>query len=115
MSPFRRLEFDAFFLIVRSLLDDLPDGDIRDDTESHPPHARLIDEQRDETGHDYTRHFTSFPGPIAPVAAPACEQVEVPVMFQTIIYDGLIGDEFLRQFTVTFDLPRARMILGPPR
>lgn len=72
-------------------------------------------EKRDETGYDYTRHFTRFDGPIAPVAAPAYEQRGVQVLFQKIIYDGLIGDEFLRQFTVTLDLPRKRMILGPKR
>lgn len=70
-------------------------------------------EQRDETGHDYTRYFTRFAGPIAPVGAPACTQHDVAVMFQEIIYDGLIGDEFLKQFTVTFDLPHGRLILGP--
>jgi hypothetical protein len=26
-------------------------------------------------------------------------------MFQEIIYDGLVGDRFLRNFTVTDDLP----------
>jgi hypothetical protein len=26
-------------------------------------------------------------------------------MFQEIIYDGLVGDRFLRNFTVTYDLP----------
>jgi Aspartyl protease len=70
-------------------------------------------EQRDETGHDYTRHFTRFAGPVAPAAAPGYEQRDVPVMFQEIIYDGLVGDDFLKQFTVTFDLPRERLILGP--
>lgn len=70
-------------------------------------------EQRDETGYDYTRYFTRFAGPITPVSAPACEQRDVAVMFQEIIYDGLIGDEFCRQFTLTFDLPRSRLLLGP--
>ena len=35
-------------------------------------------------------------------------------MFQEIIYDGLIGDRFLRNFTVTYDLPRSRMIFALP-
>ena len=34
-------------------------------------------------------------------------------MFQRIIYDGLVGDAFLRRFAVTFDLPRAQLILAP--
>jgi hypothetical protein len=34
-------------------------------------------------------------------------------MFQEIIYDGLIGHAFLGRFTVTYDMPGARMIFGP--
>ena len=34
-------------------------------------------------------------------------------MFQEIIHDGLIGDRFLRNFIVTYDLPRSRMIFAP--
>ena len=34
------------------------------------------------------------------------------VMFQEIIYDGLIGDQFLRNFTTTYDLPNGRMIFS---
>jgi hypothetical protein len=35
-------------------------------------------------------------------------------MFQKIIYDGLIGDAFLRNFVVTFDVAAARMIFAIP-
>jgi hypothetical protein len=35
-------------------------------------------------------------------------------MFQEIIYDGLIGDEFLRQFAVTFDLERSTLVFQRP-
>jgi hypothetical protein len=35
-------------------------------------------------------------------------------MFQEIIYDGLIGDRFLRNFTVTHGLPRSRLIFALP-
>jgi len=35
-------------------------------------------------------------------------------MFQEILYDGLIGDRFLRNFIVTYDLPRSRMIFTLP-
>ena len=31
------------------------------------------------------------------------------------VYDGLIGDAFLRGFTVTYDVPGARMIFTPRR
>ena len=33
-------------------------------------------------------------------------------MFQEIIYDGLIGDAFLRRFVVTYDQPAERMIFA---
>jgi hypothetical protein len=33
-------------------------------------------------------------------------------MFQEIIYDGLIGDAFLRRFVVTYDQPGERMIFS---
>ncbi|HYK34247.1 MAG TPA: hypothetical protein VEV63_19900 [Streptosporangiaceae bacterium] len=36
------------------------------------------------------------------------------VMFQKIIYDGLIGDRFLRNFTTTYDLVNSRMIFAVP-
>ncbi len=34
------------------------------------------------------------------------------VMIQEIIYDGLVGDGFLRNFVVTYDLPNSRMIFA---
>ena len=68
----------------------------------------------DETGHAYVRHFTTLAGAIAPTAAPHLRQERPRVMFQRIIHDGLLGRSFLRAFAVTFDLPRARIILGPP-
>jgi antitoxin (DNA-binding transcriptional repressor) of toxin-antitoxin stability system len=33
-------------------------------------------------------------------------------MFQQVIYDGLIGDSFLRNLAVTYDLPNSRMIFA---
>ncbi len=33
-------------------------------------------------------------------------------MFQDIIYDGLIGQAFLRRFAVTFDIAGARLVLS---
>jgi hypothetical protein len=37
----------------------------------------------------------------------------LPVMFQSIIYDGLVGDALLKRFTVTYNLPKSEMIFGP--
>jgi hypothetical protein len=35
-------------------------------------------------------------------------------MFQKIIYQGLVGDAFLRNFITTYDLPNSRMIFSAP-
>lgn len=67
-------------------------------------------ESKDETGHKYVRYFTEMKGPIFPVGANQCQQDPVPVMFQEIIYDGLVGNDFMRQFTVTYDLKNERLI-----
>jgi hypothetical protein len=55
----------------------------------------------DETGHAFARYFTSLRGDLTLAAAPLIRQANPDVMFQEIIYDGLIGDRFLRNFTVT--------------
>jgi hypothetical protein len=68
---------------------------------------------RDETGHAYTRSFTRLEGSIRATEAASVAQPDPEVMFQRIIYDGLVGDAFLRRFTVTYDLQRQRVIFGP--
>jgi hypothetical protein len=67
---------------------------------------------QDETGHEYARYFTTLPGDISLTAAPAFRQHDPQVMFQKIIYDGLIGDAFLRNFVTTYDLANSRMIFS---
>jgi hypothetical protein len=47
---------------------------------------------------------------ISVTGAPAVRQADPEVMFQKIIYDGLVGNAFLRNFVVTYDLPNTRMI-----
>jgi hypothetical protein len=69
-------------------------------------------EDRDETGHPYTRYFTRLAGSIHATGAPSVAQTDPEVMFQRIIYDGLVGGAFLRRFTVTYDLPRERVVFG---
>jgi hypothetical protein len=71
-------------------------------------------EGQDETGHAYIRYFSKLRGEVGPTATPAIRQVDPDVMFQEIIYDGLIGDAFLRNFVVTYDLASSRMIFGVP-
>lgn len=67
----------------------------------------------DETGHAYTRSFTRLEGSIRATGAPTVAQADPEVMFQRIVYEGLVGDAFLRRFTVTYDLPQERVIFGP--
>jgi len=71
-------------------------------------------EGEDETGHTFARYFTALLGDVSLAAAARIRQSDPEVMFQEIIYDGLIGDRFLRNFIVTYDLPRSRMIFAPP-
>ena len=67
-------------------------------------------EGTDETGHSYVRRFGTLPGRVS--LAPDLWQDDPKVMFQDIRYDGLIGDDFLRRHTVTFDIPGSRMVFS---
>jgi Aspartyl protease len=73
---------------------------------------RRVVEGIDETGHAYTRTFATLPGRIHVTGAPELAQDDVPVMFQKIVYDGLIGTQFLRDYAVTFDVPGSRLVLA---
>lgn len=75
------------------------------------PDVRVVD-GTDETGHAYRRTFTRLGGAIHPTGAPHLAQRDPEVMFQRIIHDGLVGDAFLRDYVVTYDVPGARMIFG---
>jgi len=76
------------------------------------PAVRRV-EGSDETGNAYVRCFTHLAETIHVTGEPSLAQEAPDVMFQEIIYDGLIGHAFLSRFTVTYDLPGARMIFGP--
>jgi hypothetical protein len=65
---------------------------------------------KDETGREYQRYFSKVRGSVRLFARPDIGWDSPDVMFQEIIYDGLIGHTFLKRFTVTYDLPRAEMI-----
>ena len=69
---------------------------------------------RDETGHEFVRYFTALRGDIKVSGAPSIRMTDPPVMFQQIIYDGLVGDGFLRNFATTYDLASSRMIFSSP-
>ena len=67
---------------------------------------------KDETQHEFVRHFARMKSPILPPTAPAMIVSGSPVMFEQIIYDGLVGHAYFQHFVVTYDLPRSRMILA---
>jgi hypothetical protein len=46
--------------------------------------------------------------------APELSQPNPDVMLQHIVYDGLVGDAFLRNFVVTYDVIRGQMIFARP-
>ncbi len=69
--------------------------------------------QEDETGYAYTRFFAKEPIAVRALTAPPAVSVPVKTMFQKIIYDGLLGDAYLKHFVVTFDLARARIVFAP--
>jgi hypothetical protein len=51
-------------------------------------------------------------GAVHPHSAPALAHLDPEVMFQRIVYDGPLGDAFLRRFAVTYDVDGSRMIFG---
>lgn len=66
----------------------------------------------DETGNAYTRRFTTLPGRIHPAGAPELAQDDPAVMFQRIVYDGLLGAAFLGRFAATFDVAGEALFLA---
>jgi hypothetical protein len=66
----------------------------------------------DETGHEFVRYFTELSGDVSVTGAPAVRSSDAEVMIQEIIHDGLVGDRFLRNFVITFDLENSRMIFA---
>jgi predicted aspartyl protease len=68
----------------------------------------------DETGNAFVRYFATLTGAIRLTSAPSFRQAAPAAMFQDIIHDGLIGDDFLRNFVTTYDLANSRMIFALP-
>jgi len=68
---------------------------------------------KDETGHTYSRFFSNIKGNVHLVQSTNVGMENPEVMFQKIIYDGLVGHVFLSRFCVTYDLPNSEMIFRP--
>jgi hypothetical protein len=58
------------------------------------------------------QRVATLSGTISPSGAPEMKQNNPRVLFQKMIYDGVIGDDFLRRFIVTFDVAHEKMILS---
>ncbi|MGI0085134.1 MAG: hypothetical protein ACREBQ_08635, partial [Nitrososphaerales archaeon] len=71
-------------------------------------------EGKDETGHIFTRYFARLDGIISLLTSQDISQQNPEVMFQDIIYDGLVGNSFLKSYTVTYDIAHSRMIFSKP-
>ncbi len=69
---------------------------------------------QDETGQAYVRISADVRGEFAVAAAPSVVQRDPAVIFQEIIYDGLVGDRFLRSYDVTYDLAGSRLLFADP-
>ncbi len=65
----------------------------------------------DETGHVFTRRFVTIDGAVGIPAVPQTVQQGPRVMFQQIIYDGLVGTDFLHRFRCSFDVRGKRLVL----
>ncbi len=75
------------------------------------PGVRTV-EGVDETHHAFTRHFARIDGPVRFSGAPTSARGAGEVMFQEIIYDGLVGSTYLLGSAVTFD-PRGSRAVVP--
>lgn len=65
----------------------------------------------DETGHRWTRRYATIAGSVHLADAPLTVQEAPRVMFQDIIYDGLIGTDYLGRYRVTYDIAGGRLVL----
>lgn len=70
-------------------------------------------EGKDETGQPFLRRYAKLPSAVHVAGAEALEiPAETTVMFQKIIHDGLLGQQFLRRHVITFDLAGSAMIFA---
>lgn len=69
---------------------------------------------KDETGNAYVRRYAKLPRAIPAAHAPAITvRAGRTVMFQKIVHDGLVGQEFLKEHVVTFDLRASTLTFDP--
>ena len=67
---------------------------------------------KDETANTYVKYFTNLEQGMFPTGYPVARKKIGRVLFQEIIYDGLVGTNFLSQFNMAYDLVNAKLILA---
>jgi len=73
-------------------------------------------EGKDETNNKFVRYFGQMDGDISPVKGGDKQKQKNPsIMFQNIIYDGLVGHDYFKNFIVTYNLPSAQIIIAPQK
>ena len=79
------------------------------------PGSAGVDEQHgsDDFGRPFVRHLARLPGAVRVASAPSSSQESPDAVFFDIIYDGIVGVEFLRLFRTTFDLANSRLFFAP--
>jgi hypothetical protein len=65
----------------------------------------------DQTGYDWTRRHATVEGSVHLADAPQTAHDRPRVIFQDIIYDGLVGTDYLERFRLTVDFAGERLIL----
>jgi hypothetical protein len=65
----------------------------------------------DETDFRRKRFFVKLSGQVGLQAENPIFQDEPMVMFQEIIYDGIIGNDFFKNRVITIDLPSSRLLI----
>lgn len=70
-------------------------------------------EPTDPNGLRY-RSWASRLGKIELLDNPTLKQEKAPVVFRKLLAEGVLGQDFLRQYTVTFDLPSSELIFARP-
>jgi len=66
----------------------------------------------DETGFLRERFFSKVDGIFSLGSTKEVNQTQPTVMFQNIIHDGIVGNDFFKDFVVTYDLSRSRIIIS---
>ena len=68
-------------------------------------------EPTDPTGQRY-RRWASRMGKIEVSDKPSLSQEKSTVVFRKLLAEGVLGQEFLRRYTVTFDLPNSELVFA---